>query len=233
MKLEASGLKLEQPLHLRKASYYIEMFLDTWMKKFGNFHVKNLCIRGSKDDISISDETFATICNNLISKRLKSLHLYNIDLSKDEDAKEASAKMVILRDCIKKVKDNYKTPLELRLNDCCLNGDFSFINFSKQGELSEVQIKNLSLVGCNITDGNLEGLIESTAKLPSIKIMNLQGNKVSLEGANKLIESDAEYQSSIKIYLHSNRGPNGALIDKEQFNEIIKDLKDRNLSISV
>lgn len=213
------------------------MVLDTWLAKFTKFHVKYLSIKGTRNDTcrnnSISDETFATICSNLISKKLKSLHLYNIDLSKDEDAKEASPKMIKLRDCIKKVKDDNKTPLELRLNDCCLDGDFSFINFSNQGEPNKVNIKNLSLVGCSITDSNLEGLIECTAKLSSLKILNLQGNKVSLEGAKKLIDSDAEYQSDIKVYLHSNRGPNGSLIDKEQFIELVKDLKNTNLSISV
>jgi hypothetical protein len=237
-KLEASGLKQEKSLHLENANYYISLFLTTWKETFEKFHIKGLNIRDSKDtidkDSTISDETFTTICKNLVSKKLKSIHLYDFDLSKKEEAKEASPKMEVLKGCIKDVKNDSKFPLEVRLNNCDLYDDFSFIDFSGEEEPIDVRITILSLVECGITDQSLGRLIEHTANLASLKIMNLQGNKITLKGVEKLIENDGSYKSNVIVYLHSNRDPDdGSLIDKEQFNEIVKDLKDTKLSISV
>jgi len=222
--LNKSGHEHEPSILFEKAEEYIRKMLERF-SKIKNFFIKELMIRDQVNYggvCTINNDTFRHITEYLVLPRLEGLQLWCIDLSKVEDGEKKST---ILRNAlIDRIDINAKKIklLELRLNRCVLNDDFSFIDIDKK-DREDTKIKGICLSECGITDTSLDTLLPILCKHQSLDTVNLGNNNISEVGVAKIVEAFSKDMSLVKFLLHGNKDSEGAYLKREKVDEIIKD----------
>lgn len=249
--LQNSGFEKENPIIFESAEHYIGNFLKN-LNRDEKFHIKNLLIRDNRkvnSNGTMSNEAFRVILFNLLKPKLKLLSLSDLNMVRKngaiaEDRKDNSAANpqsrtksehlmhLLPKKFASKSKKSIST-LELRFSKCEINGDFSFFKHLSSSEGSnESKIDNkyalihhLSITECNISDEDVDNLIEALhgPAFSILRTINLSNNLLTLTAVEKFSALEGR-ENRIQVYLSSNK-VDGKAIDRERAREITQDFK--------
>ena len=230
--LKTSGHHPDRNITFKDAEIYIEEFLKHLFKTDKKFHMKGVTIRGSKNlrEIGgIDTIAFKHIVNYLTTLKLEKLVIWKVDFSNDktqevdENGERITKSRILSESYAKKTQAGGKRcqPLNLRLMECTLRGDFSFLVIPRK--VDESYLNALTLTECGIEDEQVESLIDLATRHQNLKMLNLSNNKLTLKSVQIFKDNENSFGEHSQIYLHSNKDENGACINREEAKEIMKD----------